>query len=371
MPKRGENIYKRKDGRWEGRIKQDAVWADAKKYRSVYGKTYGEVKRKLEEARKETTYIKGHCNMSMEEAVNIWYADKRDGWKESTYAAYRRINEKYVLPRLGNKPLCKIDNWAMSSFAAEIQKKNPEDKLSRAHLSYICNVVLRIMSHIKKKTGISLEIPANPIGMERRPGITLPKEEDLSRLEDHLLKNIGDDTCLGILVALHMGLRLGELCALKWENIDLETGILHIRNNVQRIRDYEEQGNKTKLLLSTPKTACSVRDIPIPPALSDVLRSCRKEPSSPLIKSVKGAWIDPRTLQYRFRHILELCDIQYFKFHTLRHAFATRCIEKGFDSKSLSEILGHSSIQITLNLYVHSTMQQKRRLMNLMGAYSE
>lgn len=369
MPKRGENIYKRKDGRWEGRIKQNAVCPSGKKYRSVYGKTYGEVKKKLEEARKEVSYLKGSCNMSMEEAVNIWYADKMDNWKESTYAAYRRINEKYVLPCLGNKPLCKIDNVMMSNFAAGIQAKNSEYKISRAHLFYICNVVLRIMSHIKKKTNITLEIPYNPIYLEKRPGIALPEEENLSRLEDYLLKNISADTCLGILVALHMGLRLGELCALKWENIDLEARILHIRNNVQRVMDYEE--NRTKLLLSSPKTACSVRDIPIPPALFSVLRSCRKNPELPLIKGVRGEWMDPRTLQYRFRRILKLCDIEYFNFHTLRHAFATRCIEKGFDSKSLSEILGHSNIQITLNLYVHSTMQQKRRLMNLMGAYSE
>lgn len=371
MPKRGENIYKRKDGRWEGRIKQTAVLADGKKYRSVYGKTYGEVRKKLEEARREASYIKVRCNMSMEEAVTIWYADKRDGWKEGTYAVYRRINEKYILPRLGNKPLCKIDNLVMSNFAAEIQAENAEYKISRAHLFYICNVVLRVMSHIKKKTGIVLEIPFNPIAMEKRPGIKLPEEADLSKLEEYLLKNLDDDTCLGILVTLHMGLRLGELCALKWENIDLEAGILHIRNNVQRVRDYGEQENRTKLLLSSPKTANSVRDIPIPPALSGVLRSCQKKPSAPLVEGAKGNWMDPRTLQYRFRRILELCDIEYFKFHTLRHAFATRCIEKGFDSKSLSEILGHSNIQITLNLYVHSTMQQKRRLMNLMGAYSE
>lgn len=371
MPKRGENIYKRKDGRWEGRIKQDMVLGNGKRYRSVYGKTYGEVKKKLEEAKKESSYVNGRCNMSMAEAVNIWYADKRNSWKESTYAAYRRINEKYILPRLGNMPLYKIDNLVMSNFIAGIQVKNSKYKLSRTYLSYICNVVLRIMSYIRKKTGIALEIPFNPVNMGKRSGITLPEEADLLKLEGYLLKNTGDDTCLGILVALHMGLRLGELCALKWENIDLESGILHIQNNVQRVRDYEEHDTRTKLLLSSPKTACSVRDIPIPPALAGILRSCQKNASSPLIKGVRGNWIDPRTLQYRFRHILELCGIKYFKFHMLRHAFATRCIEKGFDSKSLSEILGHSNIQITLNLYVHSTMQQKRRLMNLMETYSE
>ncbi len=371
MPRRGENIYRRKDGRWEGRVRQPAALNNQRKYRSVYGRTYGEVKRKLEEAKKEAPDKAGRCDLCMEEAANIWYTDKRDNWKESTYAAYRQTIEKYVLPRLGEKPLCAIDNFVMSNFAREIQTENPARKLSRTHLCYICNVVLRIMSYTKKKTDSTFVIPDNPVHMEKKPGIILPGEKDLAKLESYLLKNTQDDTCLGILVALHTGLRIGELCALTWENIDLEAGILHVRNNVQRVKDYEEQENKTRLLLSSPKTSCSVRDIPIPPVLSDILSSHKKNESCPLIDGIRGNWMDPRTLQYRFRRILELCDIEYFKFHMLRHAFATRCMEKGFDSKSLSEILGHSSIQITLNLYVHSTFQQKRRLMDLIGIYSE
>lgn len=371
MPRRGENIYKRKDGRWEGRIRQKAALNNKRKYRSVYGKTYNEVKKKLENAKRELSNQLDDCDLHMKEAVNIWYADKRNYWKESTYAAYRQTIEKYVLPSLGEKSLSKIDNFVMSDFVAEIQAKNPECKLSITHLCYICSVVLRIMTYIKKKTGSTMVIPDNPVQLERKPGIILPDAKDLSKLETYLFKNIHDDTCLGILAALHTGLRIGELCALTWGDIDLEAGVLHIRNNIQRIRDYEEQENKTRLLLSSPKTIYSIRDIPIPPALFEILKSCQKDSACHLISGIRGEWMDPRTLQYRFRKILQVCDIEYFNFHMLRHAFATRCMEKGFDSKSLSEILGHSSIQITLNLYVHSTFQQKKRLMDLMGTYSE
>lgn len=371
MPKRGENIYKRKDGRWEGRIKNAQYVNDGKKYRSVYGRTYGEVKRKLEEAKQEKCFTGGWCTIRMEEAVNIWYADKRGDWKESTYAAYRQIVERYILPDLGKQPLYKINNQVLGSFAAGIRQQNRLKRLSGIYLFYICGIVQRIMSHIQKKTGERLDIPLNPVSVEKKPRMILPGAVELSTLEAYLLENIDNDTCLGILTALHTGLRIGELCALTWNEIDLEAGILHVRNNIQRVRDYDGSANKTRMLVMTPKTSCSVRDIPIPPVLLSVLISNRKDSSFRFVSGVRGSWMDPRTLQYRFRKILEECGVGYFRFHMLRHAFATRCVEKGFDSKSLSEILGHSSIQITLNLYVHSTLQQKRRLMNLMDSYSE
>lgn len=371
MPRRGENIYKRKDGRWEGRIKQPESPDGKRKYQSVYGKTYGEVKKKMDERKREICTTEGKCSMSLETAANIWYADKKAYWKESTYAAYRHIVEKHLLPCLGSLPLYKVDNRMMGKLVVRVQKHGNDKELSSAYLSYICNVVIRIMTHIRKKTGMNLDIPQNPVVVDKRPKVMLPGENDLSKLEEYLLKNIQNDTCLGILTALYTGMRIGEICALTWNDIELETGILHIRNNMQRVRDYDSPGSKTKLLFTSPKTACSIRDIPLPPRLLDVLRACRKEPSMPLISGAKGRWMEPRTLQYRFQRILENCGVAYFKFHTLRHAFATKCVEKGFDSKSLSEILGHSNIQITLNLYVHSTLQQKRRLMNLLGTYSD
>lgn len=370
MPKRGENIYKRKDGRWEGRIKVPTDLSDERKYRSVYGKTYGEVKRKVSDAKRQLAPSEERCGMIMEEAVRIWYAGKAGCWKESTYAMYRQTVEKYILPCLGNRPLYQIDSRAMENLLMFMQKTNFPNELSKAYLSYVCNMVLRIMTYIKKKTGMSLEIPGNPIMPGKKLRVMPPEDSELSRLETYLLEHIDDDTCLGVLTALHTGLRIGELCALTWGDFDLEAGILHVRNNVQRVRDYSSHEEKTKLIFSSPKTACSVRDIPIPPALLNTLQSHRKQAAEPLMRGARGEWMEPRTLQYRFSRILQKCGIEHFRFHMLRHAFATRCVEKGFDSKSLSEILGHSNIQITLNLYVHSTLRQKRQLMNLLDTYS-
>lgn len=371
MPKRGENIYKRKDGRWEGRIKGAEYLTGKQKYRSVYGKTYGEVKRKLEKAKQEVCSADSRCSMKMKEAVEIWYADKKEYWKESTYASYRQVIDRYVLPCLGDKPLYEITGQTMTDFISDIQTKSQSNCLSGKYLFHICNIILRIMSHIRKKTGTFLEIPDNPVVLAPKSRIILPGDSELARLEAYLLQNAADDVCLGILTVLYSGLRIGELCALTWEDIDLKNGIIHIRKNIQRVRNYDGQKNKTELLLSSPKTACSIRDIPISPALARILRTRAKSPSTPLVGGIRKERMDPRTLQYRFQKILEDCGIRHFKFHMLRHAFATRCIEKGFDSKSLSEILGHSNIQITLNLYVHSTMRQKKHLMEMIGTYAD
>ena len=121
--------------------------------------------------------------------------------------------------------------------------------------------------------------------------------------------------------------------------------------------------NITHIIEQVPKTSDSFRTIPIPPQLIPLLQIYKKESSMYVISGTKTPWAEPRTIQYRFMNILKKCKIDYFNFHMLRHAFATRCVAMGLDVKSLSEILGHSNIQITLNLYVHSTIQQKKQFM--------
>ena len=168
------------------------------------------------------------------------------------------------------------------------------------------------------------------------------------------------------------GIRIGELCALQWGDFDLERGNVIIRKNLQRIRNAELQNraqkdevSKTQVCIQMPKTASSIRIIPLADGLTDLLRANRKSPEKYLIPGRKREWVDIRTLQYRFSAILKKCRIQPFHFHLLRHAFASRCVELGCNIKSLSEILGHSSVQITMNIYVHSSTKQKKDMMNL------
>lgn len=368
MPKRGENIYKRKDGRWEGRIMHSASSQGKRKYQSVYGKTYKEVKAKLEEAKKAVSRHRERCTMCMDEAAAVWLLEKKNSWKEGTYGIYRQITETYIFPFWRGVPLYQADRQRMEEFVSFIKERKKE--LSNTYLCYICGVVQRILSYIRKKCGDETPAPENPIARERRRKVALPEETALAKLEEHLFKNIQDSTSLGVLMALHTGLRIGELCALTWKDIDLEAGLIHVRGSIQRVKEADGQKNKTKVVLSTPKTADSVRDIPIPPVLSRILKGLKKEASLPLLEGARNKWMEPRTLQYRFKRLLKTCGIAYFNFHMLRHAFATRCMELGFDIKSLSEIIGHSDIKVTLNLYVHSSLQQKRQLMGKLCPYS-
>ena len=178
----------------------------------------------------------------------------------------------------------------------------------------------------------------------------------------YLCENM-DMTMLGILLCLFTGIRIGELCALKWDEINLSEQTLQIRRTMQRIRVDGSQGRKTEVKLCEPKSICSIRTIPLPDMLIELL-SQYYAPGTFLLTGDSSRYVEPRTIQYRFKNILKACNISEANFHTTRHTFATRCIELGFDVKSLSEILGHSSVAITMNRYVHPTMALKAENMN-------
>ncbi len=166
-----------------------------------------------------------------------------------------------------------------------------------------------------------------------------------------------DASKAGILLCIFIGLRLGEVCSLKWDDIDFEQMIIHVRRTVQRIA-ADENSNRTALLITEPKSTFSIREIPISAGIAQVLNEIKRDG-----EYVVGgkAPLDPRTYQNRFKRYLRAASIKEYNFHALRHTFATNCIDNDMDVKSLSEILGHANIQITLNKYVHPTMDAKRR----------
>lgn len=369
MPRRGTNIYKRKDGRWEGRIPQNNQEGESRKYISVYGKTYTEVKNKMEQLKRNGEKSEKTCSVNLEEAVTLWLSDRGPYWKPTTYAAYKNIADKYIIPKLGKTRVLKVNNQIIEKFVAEIRLDAGEKQLSSGYLHNICSVVIMTLTHMKKRYHYEIELPDNPISKTRQGQMILPGERDMSVLEKYLIEHAADDTCLGILIAFYTGIRIGELCALTWEDINLDEEVLYVRKNMQRVKSSDSAKNSTEILFQKPKTDTSIRSIPLPPVLLPFLKEHKGEDSEYVIKGKKNPWAEPRTLQYRFSSILKQCSIKNFHFHMLRHAFATRCIAKGFDVKSLSEILGHSSVQITLNLYVHSTMQRKKQLMSLFSFY--
>ncbi len=187
--------------------------------------------------------------------------------------------------------------------------------------------------------------------------------EEQEQLVYYLRENM-DLSALGILLCLFTGIRLGELCALKWEDINLVERKISVSKTMQRIRINTDKGRKTEVRILEPKSSNSARVIPLPDPIAGLLEQYHV-PEAYLLTGNKYHFVEPRTMQNRFKRKVAACGIQDANFHATRHTFATRCVELGFDVKSLSEILGHGSVTITMNRYVHPSMELKRENMNL------
>ena len=372
MPRRGENIRKRKDGRWEGRyIKNYDIYGKAK-YASVYGKSYLEVKQKLITASINiNTDADIHKNKSLlfREVLFLWLENNRVKLKPSTYSKYYRIIEKHLVPVIGNTPISNVNAQYLNNILCEKSSNGRLDSCGGLSPTYV-----RTMGFILKSTMLFAQENnyCNALkGTVIMPLKTKSKLKVLSLTEQERLENAcckySSNKDLGIILSLYTGMRLGEVCGLRWEDIDYETNTMHIYHTVERIQNnYDISNNKkTKLILLDAKTANSDRVIPIPSKLIPLLH---KEKSGFVIKGDVYDYTDPRTLQYFFKKKLKESNLDDMNFHALRHTFATRCIESGMDAKTLSEILGHSDVNITLRTYVHSSLELKRKQMEAMVA---
>ena len=373
MPKRCANIHKRKDNRWEGRIKIGRYPSGATKYRSIYGKTYSEVKEKLDSIKLYDNAVpKAVINNTLfSNVVMRWLSSVKIEVKQSTAYRYEYLIERHILPVLGD--------YKISDVTASVVNKFLEDKLSMGKLDGeggLSASYVKAMSNIIKMV-VDFAV-AEELCMPFKTKISKPIDEKdeviiLSHQEQDRLKNYIDDnmdlTCLGIMISLYAGLRIGEVCALSWNDIDLRTGVIHIRHTVSRIKATDLSGkNSSKLILDKPKTKSSQRDIPISSMLMPYLSVARKAATSEFVVSDKEQFISPRTFEYRYHRIMQKSVVDDVNYHALRHTFATRCVEADVDIKSLSEILGHSNVSITLNTYVHSSMEQKRKQLEKLTA---
>lgn len=158
-------------------------------------------------------------------------------------------------------------------------------------------------------------------------------------------------------------MKRGGLCALRWEDISLQEQTIRIHQTLQRVQDKSNGLQKTKIVITTPKSASSIRTIPLPDNLVKILKNYKAVDSGYFLTNSLDRFIEPRTMQYRFKTVLKNSSVEPANFHSLRHTFATRCIELGFDVKSLSEILGHASVNITMNRYVHPSLELKKQNM--------
>mgnify|MGYP004656918617 FL=1 len=373
MPKKGEHIYKRKDGRWEGRYRNGTDLNGRAIYKSVYGKNYYEVKKKLNacEETKEVIKISSKQSPLFKDAVSLWQKTNASRYKGATALKYENLINNHILPVLGGYKLSEFNKVLLAGFMYTKLNCGRIDRSGGLSASYVRSIMLVVLEIIDFAVEENMcSVPKSKI---HKPSVEKNELEILDSItQTHLEKQLimsPDETGVGILLSLNTGLRIGEVCALKWTDINFENAILHIRSTVARVKD--ESGNgMTKLIIDKPKTKSSVRDIPIPKRLMDILVLLYEKRRSEYVISDRAGFVSPRTYEYRFHKVFEKHHIKSVNYHALRHTFATRCIEHGVDVKTLSEILGHSNVSITLNTYVHSSMERKREQLEKLARVS-
>ncbi len=356
MARKGSNIYKRKDGRYEGRVPVGYRENGTLKYKSVYARTLSEVREKMSQfysVRQEQTV--SSLKLTVREAAEQWLCSAKLRVKESSYANYSNIVTKHIIPTLGGEYFSGLTTQKLNSFIhikLQFGRLDGHGGLSAKTVRDIMRVYHSIEKYAVQEYGV------------KSTNFTMPKVErkqlnvlnfsERKRLEQYLLHNL-NNTNLAILLCLFTGLRVGELCGLTWGDIDFEKGTLFVKRTVQRIN----RRGSSEVIIGSPKSKTSIRTVPIPAFLLKLLSQSKKDDRLFLISGTVKP-VEPRTMQYRFKAVLKTCQVRNIPFHLLRHTYATVCIENGFDAKTLSELLGHADASITLNRYVHSSMQMKQ-----------
>ncbi len=357
MSRKGENIYKRKDGRWEGRFLESYNPDGKGRYHSVYAASYTEVREKLKSYK--TMTIKNPVRSSkLAKYCAEWLGMVKLNHKESTYCKYRNICENHILPVFAGLNISLISVELIENFLAD--RLNNHKFSSKTVKDILC--VLKQIFAFAEESGANVICNFDHIHIRQKKNkMRVLSSDEQKILSDYLLKDMALDK-LGIYLSLYTGIRIGELCALKWKNIQFNKQILKIDKTMQRIQTFDSN-EKTKVIISEPKSLCSLREIPLPKFLCDILRSFKSSDNCFLLSGDSDRFVEPRALSYNFKKYVEKYGLKDVNFHALRHTFATRCVESGFDIKTLSEILGHSSVKITLDRYVHSSMELKRKNM--------
>lgn len=303
--------------------------------------------------------------MTIAECMDIWIKNEHNYIKESSYALYLTIIEKHLKVYFKNRKINTISNKDFESFILNKLKFGRLDGkggLSRKTVKDMVIILKAVLNFAMKQKIIKRKDFDYKIPQDK----TL-KKVDIFTFEERLkifkyAKNHLDNKTLGILICLCTGLRIGEICALKWEDIDLRNGFININHTIQRI--YTSKIKKSKIVISSPKTENSRRKIPIASELNLILEKFDRNKDFYVISGSKK-YIEPRTYRKFFKKILTILNISKLKFHSLRHTFATQAIENNIDYKTISEILGHSCVNTTLNLYIHPNLEYKKKCMNV------
>lgn len=298
---------------------------------------------------------------TIKEITEMWKEEKKRYVKKSTFAAYQLLIKNHIEPYFGE--LYEVDEVNVQDFALLKLNSGLSEKTVK-DIIIVLKMILKygIKNNFLEFKQIDIKYPTKI----QNKNLEVLTKSDQKKLMDYL-RNHFTFRNLGIFICLSTGMRIGEICGLRWQDIDTQDGVIHVRHTLQRIYIIEEGINRTELLLDTPKTANSARDIPMSSELLRILKPIKKVVKDDFyVLSNEIKPIEPRTYRNYYKKVCKNLNIPDLKFHGLRHSFATRCIESNSDYKTVSVILGHSNISTTLNLYVHPNKEQKKKCIDKM-----
>lgn len=363
MARKGENIYKRKDGRYEGRYIKGYNELQKPIFGYVYGYKYKEVKEKLMIYKTKQGVVRKVRGLigdgTTGDFMNYWLTTlAKPAVKISTFGCYSRMIQNHLLPALGQVLLRKLNKNHITGLHQHLEQKS---------LSLVTvNNILRILNIIIRRAWQDGYVSHNPcIGInisnndeQRRTGFSAEERKKLIGA----VCTENEDRQLEVMLPLYTGLRVGELCALRLVDIDIEQEVIKVRRTLQRVTCYNLGENETTVMIGSPKSRKSTRDIPIPPPLLDLLiqRKTAGKPDDYLLGNGNRP-TEPRNIQRHFHHVLKKAGLPLCGPHTLRHTFATSCLEQGADIATISELLGHASYDLTYR-YLHTFADKKKKV---------
>lgn len=304
--------------------------------------------------------------MKFETLALEWFNGKKQYLKESTEAYYLFELQNYILPALGEIEVEELDEDVIQKAVCKWQmgENSHGGKIKKSTISNLVMLIRQIIRYGGKKkilTTFDMDISYLPEMYENKNKTFTDEEQNM------IVNAVSSDLSFksfGILLSLRTGIRIGELCALRWNDIDKTQNIITIRNTLQRVYDRNVEP-RTRIIMGDPKTINSMRSIPISGKLQDIMKQFSDINDDGYVLTNDSTYMEPRTFRRFYKNFLNEHNIKYLNFHCLRHSFATRLIQNGADYKCVSELLGHASINTTLNMYVHPDLNQKRNCIEL------
>ena len=362
MSKKGENIYKRKDGRWEARYIKGYTPEGSARFGYCYAKSYREAREKLHAAQAALAGLIPVPDTGKRKRFGIycdeWLQLRRSTVKESTLVKYTNIIEKHIKPRLGGYFLQALSSVMVESFSFELLE---EEGLAPKTVRDILTVLRSVLAYVERQSPNVLPNIDIVYPKDSKKEMRVLTQQEQNEFVRYLMEDM-DECKFGVLLALMTGMRIGEVCALRWCDVDIKDKIIKVTSTMQRLTDLSpDRLRKTKIVISEPKSDQSYRIIPLTKQAAELCKRWKAQGSAAFVLTgEEGRFIEPRTMQYRLEQYTKDCNLEDVHFHVLRHTFATRAVEVGFEIKTLSEVLGHSSPRITLERYVHSSLKMKR-----------